>query len=321
MGIESLGRALLGSLRSVAESLTSKPVAPPPPPAAPKPAVFSDGMDGRGTGGPAINLTGTGNAASPEAAVAARIDRDLPMRLYGSTQTERIANLPRLTQIDGNSQTGIDAQTCGIQAIVAGTYLRNPSGLAGLAGHELKASDSKLDGWARNMGMTSAQLRKDLKAIKDGDASPRQISVLSQTLMLDVRTRTGAPGPGLSGRELQGLTMGIYKDAGVEAPEMRLNLRDVGNNKKHWVAQFDVASMADVQEGAQKDHVLTFDPWPNRLGGAQTGVSLNKTGAGTLHQGTQANDGNGNPERYTIDPRNGSIDQEKQLPIPAQLLR
>ena len=66
---------------------------------------------------------------------------------------------------------------------------------------------------------------------------------------------------------------------------------------------------------------LPIYPWPNRLGGAQTGVSLNKMGAGTLHQGTQANDGSGNPERYTINPGNGSIDKEKQLPVPAELLR
>ena len=316
MGIESLGRSLLGGLRSLAGSLI-KPAAPPPPPAQPKP-LFNDSMDGRGAGGTALNLSGTGNANAPEQAVASRIDRDLPMRLYGSTQTERIANLQRLTQIDGNSQTSLDASTCGIQAIVAGTYLRNPAGLAALAKHELATNGGKLDSWAKSMGMTPNQLRKDLQAIQAGNASPRQVSVLSQTLMLDVRQSTNAPGKGLNATELQALTMGIYGKAGVEPPEMRLNLRNIGN-QQHWVGQFDVASMADIQENAPKDHVLSFDPWPNRLGGAQTGVSLSPSGASTLHQGTQANDRNGNAERYTINPKNGSIDQEKPVPLPPDI--
>jgi hypothetical protein len=285
--LDRISSSLSNAVRS-AESFVENAVDPSPPPApppsAPPPSVFTDGMD-RG-GGLALNLTGTGNATNPEGAVASRADRNVPMRLEGTSQAERLTNLARLTQVDGDYGTRTDGSTCGVQCVVSGLYLQNPTGLEKVAQMELTKNADKLDGWARQIGVSPAQLKKDLQATANGNPSPRQLSMLSEVLYKDVQARRGLNGGGLNSQDLQVLTKDILvKDSGVPAPEMRLELRQTAGGG-HWNAEFDVATMQDIEENAKKDCVVSFDPWPNQLGGAQTGVAINKQGAASLHQGS-----------------------------------
>lgn len=265
--------------------------APPPPaaaaPAAPAvPAQYKDGMD-RPAASP-VNLSGgRGEVVGGEAQVAARADRNKPMNLFGTSQTERVANMKRLTQIDGSSATATDQTTCGVQCVVAGLYLKNPTALPAVAAFELKKNAKDLDGLANNLGMTEQQLKTDLEAIKAGTASPRQISVLSQVLMNDVKTRNpGDRKAGTDSGQLQTLTKDILKnDCNVEPPQMRLELRQRAGSG-HWESEFDVASMQDTEEGAKKDHVISFDPWPNAKGYSPTAIALDASQAKGQHGGS-----------------------------------
>lgn len=242
-----------------------------------------------------------------ETPVASRADRDKPMNLYGTSQHERLTNLPRLTQIDGDQNTDQDRSTCGVQCVVASMYLKNPAQLPKVASYLLGKGD-KLDQWAKDCHLDPKKARADLEAIKNGTASPRQLAVMSELLKCDVQERAadarskmtglqksfnGTPeanSQGINDQALQILTKDILaKDCGVEPGPIRMSLRNVEGNG-HWVAQVDVASMADIEENAKVDTVVTFDPWPNAKGRAGTGVALSKPGADNQQRGTKVQD-------------------------------
>jgi hypothetical protein len=221
-------------------------------------------------------------APNAERAVAGRADVDRPLRLDGNTtQAERLANLPRLTQIDGDRRTALDRQTCGVQCIVAALYVQNPAGIRKIAGMELAKNGEKLAAWAPSLGMPESELRSTLTAIANGTATPRQIATLSQVLLLDLRSRIPIDNIGLSPCQIETLTKEIIvKDSGVPAPAMRLQL---GGN--HWTAEIDVASRADVEENAKADSIETFDPFPRRSGMSQTHLTLTPEAAAKLRAG------------------------------------
>lgn len=233
-------------------------------------------------------LFACGGTPASATSVTARADRDRPMRLDGGTsQTERLANLGRLTQVDGDLRTSTDAQTCGVQCIIAGLYVQNPAGLQRVAAMELTKNGDKLDTWAKSLGMDPARARADLAAIRDGHASPRQLAVLSQILLTDLRSRT-TMFIGTSARQLETLTKDILvKDSGVPAPQMRLELRKLDDGKGHWTAELDVATMADVQENAKHDAIQVFDPWPGPGGLAPRQVTMSAAAARALHPGSR----------------------------------
>ncbi len=226
-----------------------------------------------------------GCGAGDERSVARRGDRDLPMDLDGSTsQASRLANLSRLTQLDGDPATRIDHATCGPMCLVAALYVVDPGALRNVAANELAqgAKDGRLATWAKNMGVPVAKLRSELQAVQSGKASARQLAVLAQVLLQDLRTRDprmGSNGNGTDAPHLQILTRTILaQESGVTPPPIRFELRTVTGGG-HWVAEIDVASRADVEEGAKTDTVVVYDPWPWTNGRAQSTETMTKQDA------------------------------------------
>ena len=260
----------------------------------------------------------------------------IAMRLFGSSQAERLANLPRLTQIDGNQKSEQDRTTCGIQCIVASMYVKHPEQLPSVATYLTDKQGGNIDQWAKECGLDPKQARADLAAIKSGTASPRQLSTLSQLLFRDTKSRTdakldamsplaralvqnqpAATDGGLNREALQILTKDILKgECGCDAGPLEMSLRSVPGGGAHWIAQIDVASMADIVEGAKNDMVVTFDPAPDRNGLSPTGVALNRSGAD--FQQSQAR---GKPLEEVNVLADGTIKKEEPLPIPPDLLR
>lgn len=299
----SIGSVLSGVVNKVKSAVTdapaSQPAAPPPPPRAPiVPAQLQTGFT------PAPTVGGRSSMGPVENSVAARADRNTPMKLYMTTQHERLNNLTRLTQVDGDMNSDGDLKTCGPHSVVAGLYLNNPAALPKVADYLLTKQGANLDDWSKAQGLDPKKAKADLEAIKAGTASPRQLSTMSQLLMRDMNARAAEidskkdglqkffnPSPvansaGSDKKALELLTRDILtKDAGVEVPPMRLELRELGKNQGHWVAQFDVASMADIEENAKRDTIVTFDPWPRDGGKATTGVALSRAGAEKQHPG------------------------------------
>jgi hypothetical protein len=285
---------LLDSVKSAVQSTVAKVHDAVTPPAQPAPRPTPTGFS------PASSFDG-GKASPVETPVARRLDREVPMRLYGSAQSERLANLPRLTQIDGNQKSEQDRSTCGVQCVVAALYVNHPEQLTDVAKYLTDTKGEKLDQWAKDCGLDPKQARADLEAIKAGNASPRQISTLSQVLFRDVKDRSDAKlaameplqrklssslpaaGDGGLNRDAIGiLTKDILKgECGADPGPLRMSLRDVPGGGRHWVAQVDVATMKDIEENAKKDCVVTFDPAPDPLGLAPTGVAISRRGADT----------------------------------------
>jgi hypothetical protein len=320
MSIGSVLSGALNKVKSVVSSDEPKAVTPPPPPpAAPVvPAQHQTGFSGPTVGG-------RSTMGPVENAVAARADRNTPMNLNMTSQHERLNNLTRLTQVDGDMGSDGDLKTCGVQSVVAGLYLNNPTALPKVADYLLTKKGANLDDWSKAQGLDPKKARADLAALKAGTASPRQLATMSQLLMRDMKDRSDVlesqrsplqrglgvnaspvvTSAGVDAKALGLLTSDILtKEVGVAVPPMRLELRDIAG-KGHWVAQYDVASMADIEENAKKDMVVTFDPWPANGGKATTGVAVSKAGADRLHPGTSVQeitvDGNGTTRDTTED--------------------
>lgn len=231
---------------------------------------------------------GMSDAGAAEKAVKGRPDEDKPMNLFG-TQSERTANLKRLTQVDGDMKTRMDEQTCGTHCIVAGLYHQNPEALTKIASKMLERPD--LDSLAANTGGDPKKAREALTAIKGGKASPVQIAMLSQLLTVQLKSdpKSGqSVDQGTNDKGLQYLAKNILKDQyGVDVPPMRLNRVENGG-VNHWIAQYPTATTADTVDGAKKDHLVTFDPWPAKDGYAPVGVAVSTKDADA--QQTKASD-------------------------------
>ncbi len=317
----SITSVLSGAYNSAKSAITGEPAAPkpaaapPPPPAAPiVPQSHQSGFD-------APTVGGKSSLAPVENVVAARADRNTPMKLYNTTQHERLNNLTRLTQIDGDMKSSGDLATCGPHSVVAGLYLQKPQELPKVADYLLTKQGAKLDEWSKAQGLDPKKAKADLEAIKAGTASPRQLSTMSQLLMRDMKDRADVidskrtpmqkslgveKGPEVNdlGSDDQALSMLtndiLTKDAGVSVPPMRLELRDIGG-KGHWVAQYDLATMADIEDAPKKDMIATFDPWPQQNGKAGSGVALSKAGADAQHPGRRVQEITVKPDGTTRD--------------------
>jgi len=220
-------------------------------------------------------------AGKAEDAVRKRTDETVPMKLYGTTRSERGANLPRLTQIDGDKKTLNDDQTCGIHCVVTGLYLQRPEALPQVAKHLASLPPEKFDAMVKNAGLEPAKARATLKALSEGTASPVQLSQLSQLLLS--HTKCDNPqlpsGRGVNADVLRHLTQEVLaKQCGVDVPPMHLNLVKM-DGQNHWIANFPQASQADSVEGAKVDHYLTFDPWPDEKGRSPLGIALTQSSA------------------------------------------
>jgi hypothetical protein len=322
--LDSIKSAVTSSYAKVAEALEQQ-TQPAPPAPAPTAPGFSNQSSFVG-----------GKATPYEDTVARRLDRNVPMNLVPSSQTERMANLTRLTQIDGNQNSDQDRTTCGVQCVVASMYLKHPEQLPKVAAYLTDKQGANLDQWAKECGLDPKQARADLEAIKSGKASPRQISTMSQLLFRDTKARTdkkldamsplaraliqnqpAAGDGGLNRDALQILTKDILKDeCGCQAGPIEMSLRSVPGGGAHWVAQIDVASMADIEENAKNDMVVTFDPAPNQFGLSPTGVAFNRAGADA-----QQADARGKPLEEIDIGADGKVTKEEPLPIPPDLIR
>ncbi len=267
------------------QRVETSPEAPPSQGAQPGASpAFVDGFEDRHAVPLSLDgASGTGglDAAKAEAAVHKRTDETVPMKLYGTTRAERGANLPRLTQIDGDAKTVNDDQTCGVQCVVAGLYLQRPEALPQVAKTLNALPSDKLDAVAKNAGLDPAKARATLKAISGGTASPAQLSQLSQLLL--AHTKMDNPnlpaGRGVNADVLRHLTQEVLtKQCGVDVPPMHMNLMRV-DGENHWIANFPQASQADTVEGAKVDHYLTFDPWPDAKGRSPVGIAMTQDGA------------------------------------------
>jgi hypothetical protein len=312
MGLFSSITSVVSSAVSQAQQAvenTPSPPAPSTPP--PQPKGFSQQSD----------FVSGGKASPSETLVANRVDPNVPMRLYGSSQAERLANLPRLTQIDGDQKSDQDRTTCGVQCVVSTMYVQHPDQLPKVAAYLTDKQGENLDRWATECGLDPKAARADMEAIKSGTASPRQLSTLSQLLYRDTKERCRNQNvpmrdDGLSHDALQVLTKDILKDqCNCDPGPMRMSLHDVKGGG-HWIAQMDVATMKDVQENAKNDCVVTFDPSPNGFGMAPTGVAIDRSGADA--QQTAAR---GKPTEEIDVGADGKITKKELPPLPPDLPR
>ena len=132
-----------------------------------------------------------------------------------------------------------------------------------------------------------------------------------------IQNQPSATDGGLNREALQILTRDILKnECGCQAGPIEMSLRSVPGGGAHWVAQMDVASMADIQEGAKNDMVVTFDPAPDRNGLSPTGVAFNRAGADF-----QQEQARGKPLEEVDVLADGTIKKEEPLPIPDDLRR
>lgn len=245
---------------------------------------FEDGFESRQPARLSLDASsGAGGleAGKAEAAVQKRTDETVPMKLYGTTRSERGANLSRLTQIDGDPKTLNDDQTCGVHCVVTGLYLQRPEALPQVAKQLASLPPEKFDAMVKNAGLEPAKARATLKAISEGTASPVQLSQLSQLLLS--HTKCDNPqlpsGRGVNADVLRHLTQEVLaKQCGVDVPPMHLNLVKV-DGQNHWIANFPQASQADSVEGARVDHYLTFDPWPDEKGRSPVGIAMTQSSA------------------------------------------
>ena len=188
-----------------------------------------------------------------EGKVQGRNDEDKRDMLLSSkvSTADRIANLKRLTQIDGNVNTKSDRFSCGVQSVVAGIYMSKPAELSKIAGHYLNdrgtssGKKAALASLAEKMGVSLSQARSSLQAIQSGKASPKDIATMSGLIYEDTRIQANLASQrdgGLDEGAMKVLCKDILKDqCGVKIPPMEVELVDRdpdGSHEFHFVGQY-----------------------------------------------------------------------------------
>ena len=170
-----------------------------------------------------------------------------------------------ITQLDG-ARNGVDGQSCGPTALVAGITMADPESSKKLAGGILDQNSSD-----RKEMFGNNPLDKDdaaaLRRIRDGNASPADMQVMAQVMASSKGVNTGN---GTSPDEMGRLVGNASKLMGGKMPNMELHMFADAKDPKaggHWQA---------YANGTE------IDPWPNDQGQA----TLTEGPAG-LAQGAQ----------------------------------